>query len=76
MIRKEVVECALKNGKHIEKVMLYATQKSDVQGMSTSDFAQGSMLFVVRTAGLYVLDEDGGAWHNAATGTSIYAEEG
>lgn len=75
MIRKEVVECALKNGKHIEKVMLYATQKSDVQGMSTSGFVQGSMLFVVRDAKMYALDEDGGAWYNVSTGIALSEEE-
>lgn len=74
MIRKEVFECALKNGKHIEKVMLYATQKSDVQGMSTSGFAQGSMLFVVRDAKMYALDEDGGTWYNVATGVALTEE--
>lgn len=71
MIRKEVVEISLKNGRHIEKVMLYATQKSDVQGISTSDFAQGSLLFIVRDAKMYALDEDGGAWYNVATGAAL-----
>lgn len=75
MIRKEVIESARKNGKYIEKVIVYATDKADVGGVSTADFTQGSMLFVVREAKMYLLDEDGGAWYNASTGTALTEEE-
>lgn len=75
MIRKEVVECAIKNGKHIEKAIFYATEKADVKDISTADLTQGSMLFVIRDAKMYLLDEDGGAWYNASTGVALSEEE-
>lgn len=77
MISKKVSERSDKNGKYIESATIYATTREEALDFDASRLMQGSMLFVIQSASVYMLDSDGGVWYNISTGKAINdADEG
>lgn len=74
MTSKKVSERSDKNGKYIETATIYATTKEEALNVDVSQLTQGSLLFVVQSANMYMLDSDGGNWYNVSTGKAISKE--
>ena len=58
----------------MEDAVIYATTRSEAKALPTANLLQGSVLFIIREAKMYMLDTDGGVWYNTATGVSLGEE--
>ncbi|MCQ2429298.1 MAG: hypothetical protein MJ192_03095 [Clostridia bacterium] len=56
---------------YMEEVTVYTTTRSEALALDTEYFVQGSILFVIREAKMYMLDTDGGSWYNVANGLKL-----
>lgn len=77
-VRKEVLNTAYLDGVYSEKVFLYVTDKKTAKNVDSSHFLQGSMMYIIQGAKLYMLDNDGrfsGKWFNISTGNSFESEQ-
>ena len=48
---------------------IYVKNRTEAQAVKTDQLVQGSKLFIIETAELFVLNEDGGVWCSAVDGT-------
>lgn len=53
---------------------VYVRDRDEALALDTSYLIQGSKLFIIRTAELFVLDEDGGVWCSAEDGAILKKE--
>ena len=60
--------------RRMEDAVIYVTTRAEAAALPTAGFVQGSVLFVIREAKMYMLDTDGGTWYNVATGVSLGEE--
>lgn len=58
----------------VEDGTIYVTTHDEARSLSTDRLVQGSVLFVIRTGQMYMLDEDGGVWRNIASGSALTEE--
>lgn len=58
----------------VEDGTIYVTTRNEARSLSTDRLVQGSVLFVIRTGQMYMLDEDGGVWRNIASGSALTEE--
>lgn len=58
----------------VEDGTIYVTTPDEARSLSTDRLVQGSVLFVIRTGQMYMLDEDGGVWRNIASGSALTEE--
>lgn len=58
----------------VEDGTIYVTTRDEATALSTARLVQGSVLFVIRTGQMYMLEEDGGVWRNVATGSALTEE--
>lgn len=67
-----------RNGRqtYMEDGLILVTDRAEAVTLPTDKLVEGCMLYVIREGALYMLDEDGGAWYNVATGTAMTAEGG
>jgi hypothetical protein len=58
----------------MEDGVILVTDRAEALVLSTERLVQGTMLFVIRSGGLYMLDTDGGNWYNTSTGALLSEE--
>lgn len=58
----------------VEDGTIYVTTRDEARSLPTDRLVQGSVLFVIRTGQMYMLDEDGGVWRNIASGSALTEE--
>lgn len=58
----------------VEDGTILVTDTDEALALSTERLVQGCVLFVIRTGKMYMLDADGGAWRNLATGSALTEE--
>lgn len=77
-IRKEISKTVRveENGRRtMNEVTVYATTAEDALTIDTSDLLIGSMLIVIRTSEIYMLDADGGEWRSVQDGKPLASGE-
>ena len=57
--------------KYREYADVYVGDKQEGLSLDTDDYVQGSKLYVVETAELYVLNRAGGSWCSVVDGTPL-----
>lgn len=60
-----------KGDTNMMEVTVYATTAEEAAALDTSLYVMGSVLMIVRTGEVYVLDEDGGAWRSVTDGSAL-----
>lgn len=59
----------------MEDVNVYVTSREDLKDLDSSRYVMGSVLYVIREGGSYVLDDDGkkGIWRSVRDGSPLTA---
>ena len=52
-------------------VDIYVKDRTEAMDISTNLLIQGSKMYIVETAELFVLNQDDGVWYSAADGTML-----
>ncbi|MBQ9780421.1 MAG: hypothetical protein IJW00_05710 [Clostridia bacterium] len=68
---KRVKENSWMNGVQREYADIYVENVREAKTVDTNDYIQGSKLYVIETAQLYVLSREGGVWRNASNGSVL-----
>ncbi len=69
----EVIQKTQGVGEHskYKYVDIYVKDRAEAMEISTQKLTQGSKLYVVETAELFILNEDDGVWCSAVDGTVL-----
>ena len=59
------------DGKHREYADIYVSDTEEAKTVDTDDYIQGSKMYIIETAELYVLNREGGVWCNVTDGTML-----
>ena len=68
---KRVKESLWMNGVLREYADIYVENNKEAQSLDTNDYIQGSKLYVIETAQLYVLSREGGEWRSSTNGSVL-----
>ena len=69
----EVVHQTQSAGKHFQYMYMdiYVKDRAEALAVSTQKLTQGSKLYIVEKAELFVLNDNGGEWYSAIDGTPL-----
>ena len=69
MFEVKHMELGISDNPKYRFVDIYAKDRAEAQAVNTGQLLQGSKLFIIETAELFILNEDGGVWCSATDGT-------
>lgn len=70
-IRYEFGETAQTNDGFVKEATIYATTATEAKGISTAGLSMGSILIIVNTSAVYMLNADGGEWRSVSNGDPL-----